>query len=130
MTLYGPDLSYIHRVAFSSFAEEAGPWLLEVLRNARLRSGLVVDLACGGGNWAACATAAGFDVLGVDASPAMTMVALAPQSVREWDHLVEASLPVDRYEGITVPTLLLAGTETEDHPSFATHAEFMLETSR
>lgn len=51
-----------------------------------------------------------------------SMVELAPQSVREWDHLVEATLPVDRYEEIAVPTLLLAGTETEDHPSFATHA--------
>ena len=50
------------------------------------------------------------------------MVALAPQSVREWEHLVEATVPVDRYEGIAVPTLLLTGTETEYHPSFATHA--------
>ena len=36
--------------------------------------------------------------------------------------LVDAQFEVDRYRDISVPTLLLAGTETEDHPSFATQA--------
>lgn len=27
-----------------------------------------------------------------------------------------------RYKNIAVPTLMLSGTESEDHPSFATHA--------
>lgn len=49
-------------------------------------------------------------------------VALAPQSVREWEALAEVGLTVDRYRNVTVPTLLLAGTETADHPSFATQA--------
>lgn len=47
-------------------------------------------------------------------------VALAPHSVREWEELIRVRPPVERYRSISVPTLLLAGTETADHPSFAT----------
>lgn len=50
------------------------------------------------------------------------MVALAPQSMREWEELADAGLTVDRYTDVRVPTLLLAGTVTEGHPSFATQA--------
>lgn len=50
------------------------------------------------------------------------MVSLAPQSVREWEELAEVGLTVDRYRNVVTPTLLLAGTETKDHPSFATRA--------
>lgn len=50
------------------------------------------------------------------------MVALAPHSVKEWEELVEAGLHVDRYRDVTVPTLLLTGTLTKDHRSFATDA--------
>lgn len=50
------------------------------------------------------------------------MVALAPQSVREWEELVEDMPTVERYRDVAVPTLLLSGTETTDHPSFATEA--------
>lgn len=50
------------------------------------------------------------------------MVALAPQSVCEWEELAEIGLTVDRYRGLQVPTLLLTGTLTKDHPSFATRA--------
>jgi pimeloyl-ACP methyl ester carboxylesterase len=50
------------------------------------------------------------------------MVALAPQSVREWEELGEVGLTVDRYRNVAVPTLLLAGTITKNHPSFATQA--------
>lgn len=50
------------------------------------------------------------------------MVTLAPQSVHEWEELVEAGLTADRYRDVAVPTLLLAGTLTLDHPSFATQA--------
>lgn len=47
-------------------------------------------------------------------------VALAPHSVREWAELIRLRPTVDRYRDVSVPTLLLAGTETEGHPSFAT----------
>jgi SAM-dependent methyltransferase len=73
--LYGPDLSYVHHVGFGTFAERAAPGLLTYLRSARIESGLVVDLGCGSGIWAAHALGAGYDVLGVDVSPAMIEIA-------------------------------------------------------
>lgn len=50
------------------------------------------------------------------------MLEHTPHSVTEWEALVHERLEVDRYRDISVPTLLLAGTETQDHPSFATQA--------
>ena len=50
------------------------------------------------------------------------MLEHTPHSVTEWEALVDERFEVDRYAGISVPTLLLAGTETADHPSFATQA--------
>lgn len=49
-------------------------------------------------------------------------VALAPHSVREWEELIRVEPTVNRYRNVEVPTLLLAGTITENHPSFATEA--------
>lgn len=49
------------------------------------------------------------------------MVALAPQTVREWEALVAARPTVERYRSLSAPTLLLTGSLTRDHPSFATH---------
>lgn len=48
------------------------------------------------------------------------MVTLAAQSVKEWEELAGAGLRVERYRDVVVPVLLLAGTLTMDHPSFAT----------
>jgi len=45
-----------------------------------------------------------------------------PHTAFEIEALVDARFEVDRYADISVPTLLLAGTETADHPSFATQA--------
>lgn len=50
------------------------------------------------------------------------MVALAPQSVREWEELADLGLTIDRYRDVRRPILLLAGTLTKNHPSFATRA--------
>lgn len=49
-----------------------------------------------------------------------SMVDLAPICVREWEAILTAGLTVDRYRAVTVPTLLLAGSENLDHPSMAT----------
>ena len=48
------------------------------------------------------------------------MVTLAPTFVPEWEAIFAADLDPDRYRELTVPTLLLTGTLTEDHPSMAT----------
>ncbi|HSM56058.1 MAG TPA: alpha/beta hydrolase [Candidatus Sulfomarinibacteraceae bacterium] len=50
------------------------------------------------------------------------MVALAPTAHREWEALLEAGLTVERFREVSEPTLLLTGTVTQDHTSFATRA--------
>jgi hypothetical protein len=76
--LYGPDLAHVHDVAFGAWARDAAPFVCGRLREAGIADGLVVDLGCGSGIGAAELLAAGYDVLGVDASA--EMLALA----REW----------------------------------------------
>jgi SAM-dependent methyltransferase len=79
---YEADLAFIHDRGFGAFAQESAPELLRILRRHQVRSGLVVDLGCGSGIWAAELIAAGYDALGVDLSPAMIRLARkrAPQS--------------------------------------------------
>lgn len=72
---YQRDLAYIHDTAFRGFARQAAPWLLRTLRRNGIREGLVVDLGCGGGRWAAELLRAGYDVEGIDLSPAMIALA-------------------------------------------------------
>jgi SAM-dependent methyltransferase len=73
--LYGPDLAHVHDVAFGGWAREAAPFVLARLREAGIEEGLVVDLGCGSGFWASQLLGEGYEVLGVDASPAMLALA-------------------------------------------------------
>ncbi len=95
MTAYGSDLSYIHDVGFGGFAAGAAPGLLELLRRNGIDRGLVIDLGCGSGIWAARLAAEGYDVLGFDQSPAMIALARrkAPEARFETDSLFRAALP-------------------------------------
>jgi len=70
---YRDDLAWIHHTGFSEFSESAAPWLAGILPR-----GLIVDIGCGSGVLARELTRAGFDVLGVDASP--SMIALARET--------------------------------------------------
>lgn len=74
-TGYQTDLAYIHDAGFSGFVREAAPWLLRTLRRNGIGGGLVVDLGCGSGRWAAELLRAGYRVEGVDLSPAMIALA-------------------------------------------------------
>ena len=93
---YGTDLSYIHDVGFSGYVKAAAPALLETLRRHGIERGLVVDLGCGSGVWAEILVAEGFDVLGIDLSPAMIGLARrrVPQARFEVGSLLRARLPV------------------------------------
>jgi SAM-dependent methyltransferase len=73
--LYGEDLAYIHEQGFGWYALRSGPGLLALLRNHGVDQGLVVDLGCGPGAWQRHLVSAGFEALGVDASPAMVELA-------------------------------------------------------
>ncbi len=68
---YADDLAYIHDVGHTDFIRQAAPELLRLLRRASIRTGRVLDLGCGAGQWAETLTAAGYQVTGVDISPAM-----------------------------------------------------------
>lgn len=45
---------------------------------------------------------------------------LSPTLVREWDAILEFNPTVERYQFLSMPTLLLSGTESLSNPSFAT----------
>jgi SAM-dependent methyltransferase len=95
LMFYQADLSYIHHVGFGSFSEQAAPWLIALFHRAGIKPGLIVDLACGSGIWAAQAAEAGFDVLGIDISPAMIELARAhaPQASFMVGSIHEAAIP-------------------------------------
>jgi SAM-dependent methyltransferase len=76
---YGHDLAYVHDAGFGQFAVAAAKELVAMLHNKGVREGLVVDLGCGSGILSEGVAAAGFDVLGIDLSPAM--IALARRRV-------------------------------------------------
>src|SRR5215218_7480954 len=85
---YGPDLAHVHDVAFGDWARDAAPFVLARLREAGIEDGLVVDLGCGSGIWAA-------GVLGVDGSAEMLALARsrAPGARLRRGSLHEVELP-------------------------------------
>lgn len=95
MSSYREDLAYINDAGFSDFTEGATPGVLALLRRLGVSSGLVVDLGCGSGRFAAALGAAGYDVLGVDLSPAMIRLAKtrAPGARFVAGSLLDVALP-------------------------------------
>jgi SAM-dependent methyltransferase len=72
---YGPDQAWIHDARFGDLARSAAEMVLARLRAAGLATGTVVDLGCGSGILAGLLVDAGYDVVGVDLSPAMIELA-------------------------------------------------------
>jgi SAM-dependent methyltransferase len=95
MRAYRDDLAYIHDVGHGDFARRAAPGLLDLLRSRGITSGLVVDLGCGSGIWAQELVRAGYQVLGIDISPAMIALARrrAPAAEFRVASLLTAELP-------------------------------------
>ena len=98
---YLDDLAYIHDAGFTDFAQNAAPGLLRILKTNGITKGRIVDLGCGSGRWASELNRAGYDVLGVDQSPAMIRLArgIAPRSKFKIASLLEVELPA--CDGIT-----------------------------
>lgn len=92
---YGTDLAYVHDAGFSEYALGAAPGLLRLLRDGRVGSGLVTDLGCGSGRWARELNRAGYEVFGVDQSPAFIRMArrIAPGSTFAVGSLSSVELP-------------------------------------
>jgi SAM-dependent methyltransferase len=76
---YDNDLAFIHDRGFGGFAKGSAPGLLQLFQQNGISEGLVVDLRCGSGIWAKELTDSGYQVIGVDISPAM--IELARQRV-------------------------------------------------
>ena len=91
---YKHNLAYIHDTGFGDFARNSAAGLLEILREAGT-SGLVVDLGCGSGIWAEQLSRAGYDVFGVDISPAMIRIARerVPNAEFQIGSLLKTKLP-------------------------------------
>ena len=95
MAQYDPDLARIHHEGFPDIAKAAGPAIVSWLRSAGVRDGLVIDLGCGSGILARHLLAHGYDVLGIDASPAMLRLArrVAPPARFRRARAEDAALP-------------------------------------
>src|SRR5205823_390225 len=92
---YQEDLAYIHDVGFDFYARGVAPELLKIFRRHGITKGLVVDLGCGSGIWAAELIRAGYDVLGVDISESMIRLARkkAPQAKFVRSSFLDVPLP-------------------------------------
>lgn len=92
---YREDLSWIHDLGFGDLARNAGELLLRTLAADGVGEGLVVDLGCGTGILAEAVANAGYDVLGVDLSPAMIEMARrrVPEGRFVCESLLAAKLP-------------------------------------
>jgi SAM-dependent methyltransferase len=101
--VYRDDLAYIHDTGHGDFARQAAPALLKRLEQHGLHHGLVIDLGCGSGIWAAALVAAGYDVLGTDFSA--SMIALARQRVPHGHFRVESYLTADLPSCVAVTAL-------------------------
>ena len=93
---YRPDLAWVHHVGHGQYAEHAAAGLVALLHGARLPPGArVLDVGCGSGLLARRLLEAGFEVIGVDASPAMI-------------DLARTQAPGARLEVLALPTGLPA----------------------
>jgi SAM-dependent methyltransferase len=92
---YRDDLAHIHDAGFGGFAQAAAPVLMEALSASGINQGLVIDLGCGSGILSRAIYQAGYDVLGIDISEAMIVMARqrVPQGEFRVESLLKAKLP-------------------------------------
>ena len=118
MSDYGRDLALIHARGFAGLAAAAGPFMAAELGRAGFPDGLVVDLGCGNGVTSRLLGEAGYDVLGIDASPAMLALARreAPAARFRRGSFLDAELPP--CVGVLAAGEVLAYTERSLDPLF------------
>ena len=95
---YDTDLAYIHDQGYGDFARGSAPGLLNLLRQNDIEDGKIVDLGCGSGIWAKELVDAGYEVTGVDISPAMIDIARrrVPQAEFHVGSFLQFPIPVCR----------------------------------
>jgi SAM-dependent methyltransferase len=96
--LYSADLAFVHDAGFGELAAHTAPEIVHVLHAHGIRDGRIVELGCGSGITARHLAAAGFEVLGIDASPAMIELARAnaPRAQFRVASIETADVPVCR----------------------------------
>lgn len=77
MPLYDRDLALIQAVAFADLAERAAPYLIGLLRRARVPVKRVLDVGCGAGVTTRALVEAGFETTAVEPSGALLRYARA-----------------------------------------------------
>jgi SAM-dependent methyltransferase len=93
---YGGDLACLHDQHYSDLVANAAQQIIAMLRAAKVKSGLVCDLGCGGGRLSASLIQTGYEVVGVDISPAMIAIAKKRAARARFINgsIAEISLPV------------------------------------
>jgi SAM-dependent methyltransferase len=119
MPFYAPDLAYIHHTGFGDFARAAAPGVLQLLRRHGITSGVVVDLGCGSGIWAAALTRAGYTVHGVDRSAAMVRLARHVAPGATFVRGAVESVPLPRCDAVTALGEVLGYATTGRRPPLA-----------
>ena len=99
--MYGPDLAAIQHAGYGDFAQSAAPGLLKLLRDAGIHEGLVVDLGCGAGVWLRELRLAGYDALGIDASPSLIRIARRVAREARVERGSVYTRPLPRCEAVT-----------------------------
>lgn len=101
MEHYGEDLAHTHDTGHGAFAETAATALLRWIRP---HAGLIAELGCGGGHAARVFADAGFEIWGVDLSPAQ--VARARARVPEGDFRVGSFVDAEPPAGCAAVTAI------------------------
>jgi SAM-dependent methyltransferase len=93
--IYDEDLAYIQAKGFGGLAEGAAPEIVRRLRRAAVPVTRVVDAGCGAGPLSNALVEAGFEVTGIDASPALLEYArvAAPKAQFVCGSICELELP-------------------------------------
>lgn len=99
--MYGEDLAYIHDQGYSSGAERAASFIVQMLQSHDFRRRHILDVGCGSGHSTAVFAKAGYNVVGMDRSPAMIRLAkrrvpcgtfmigsCSPNTKARWDVIV------------------------------------------
>ena len=98
--MYSDDLAHIHHLGFTKLARGFAPELLSLVQRCGIRATprrttTLVEVGCGSGVLAARLVGAGYDVVGIDQSPAMIRIAraTAPGARFRVARLEQARLP-------------------------------------
>jgi SAM-dependent methyltransferase len=101
--MYTTDLAYIHHAGYTDWIREAGPEVIELLREEGISEGRVIDLGCGDGAFLRQLERAGYDFIGVDISS--DMIDLAARTIPATDLYVACAFDFKFPECSTVVAL-------------------------